>query len=67
MAEPDQFGNLINWFVGYILMYFWNWLGNILAIFTMWDFGHGNIMATVDEWKMGGISDTYKSNLKLGV
>ena len=67
MAEPDWFMNMINWWIGGMIMYFWNWIGQILSLFTMWDFGHTGVMDTIEQWRMPGISDTYKGNMKLGV
>ena len=67
MAEPDWFMNMINWWIGGMIITIWMYIGQVCSLFTLWDIGHGGVMDTVEQWKMPGVSDTYKGDMKLGV
>ena len=57
------FGNIINWYIGYILMAIWSYLGMFLGLFGSWQTGLDGVIGTVDSFKMEGISDVYTKDL----
>ena len=37
MASEDNWvGNLLNWFIGYVIAYIWIVIGSFLSLFGMW-------------------------------
>ena len=57
------FGNLINWFIGYILMYIWLLIGTFLGIFGSWQVGLDGVMGAVTSFKPEGLSDVYTKDM----
>ena len=56
-------GNLINWYIGYILMGIWSSIGAFLGIFGSWQVGLDGVMSTFTSFKPEGVSDIYTKDL----
>ena len=55
--------NLINWFIGYIMIGIWMTLGQLFGLIGNWQFGLDAVLAIPAAWGPAGISDVYTNDL----
>ena len=67
MAQSgDWVGNLINWFIGYIIMGIWASIGYLLSIIGMWQMSADAIIGVVTDFKPADVGTSYTGSLTLG-
>ncbi len=59
-------GNLINWLIGYIMLYIWNIIGFLLGIIGQWQVGYDGMSAAVRDFKMSGVGGTFDGGMAIG-
>ncbi len=59
--------NLINWFIGYILLYIWMISGYLVGIFGMWQIGLDGALGTIESFAMNGVGSTYKDSMTVAM
>ena len=66
MAQSGNLiGNLINWYIGYIIMAIFAYVGNILGIIGMWQFGVDGVTGIYDSFKMADVGDAYTREMTI--
>ena len=65
MASGNYVGNLINWLIGSILFSIWFTIGQLFALFMMWDAPLENMTAIYEDFKMAGIGSVYTSAMPI--
>ena len=63
MSSGNYVGNLINWIIGYLLIYVWYAIGQLFALFGMWDVPLENLTGVYADFKMSGVSDIYEGQM----
>ena len=68
MAQSGNwFPNLLNWFIGYFISALWLGIGQILALFGMWQMPHDAIISAMTQFKPTELSDkVFTTAYKLG-
>ena len=62
-GSGNWIGNLVNWFIGYIMIYIWTVLGQLFGLIGNWQFGLDAIQAIPADWGPGSVSDVYLNDL----
>ena len=65
MGSGNWFGNLFNWWVGSIIMGFWQWIGQILGIFGLWQTPLDAVIEFLPDWQPPEMGNTYQNSMKL--
>ena len=65
--DGDWFTNLIFWWIGQLVFSIVGWIGQILALFTDWQWGYDNIVALIPEFSPPGLGTAWEGDMKLGV
>ena len=65
MASGNFVGNLINWYIGQIIMAIYYEVGVLFGLFGIWSFGHDGLINTANSWKPAGVSTDYSAALTL--
>ena len=58
--------NIINWFIGYLMMGIWAAIGYVLSIFGMWQVSADAILDVVTQMKPEDVGTTYEGDLTMG-
>ena len=67
MAQSGNWvGNLINWFIGYILLGLWYMVGALFSIVGMWQMGADGALGVIADWKPSDVGTTYEGSLTIG-
>ena len=67
MAESgNMIGNLINWWIGMIIMEVYLFVGYWLGIFGMWQFGVDGVTSVYDSFKPSDVGDHYMTEMSIG-
>ena len=56
-------GNLISWFIAYVIMALWYYVGFILGIFGQWQVGLDGIISTMESFAFDDMGTTYSKNM----
>lgn len=59
-------GNLINWLIGYVMLYIWQIIGMLLGIIMQWQVGYDGMAAAVRDFKMSGVGSGFESGMAIG-
>ncbi len=65
--ENNWFLNLFFWWIGDFVFGIIGWIGQILALFTEWQWGYDTMVSLIPEFKPPDMGTTYEGKLKLGV
>ena len=68
MAQSGNwFMNVLNWYIGYIIAYFWMYIGQILSLFTLWQMPHDGVAQAFEQFKPVDLSTSmYTTSMTLG-
>ena len=62
-GSGNWIGNLVNWFIGYIMIYIWIVLGQLFGLIGNWQFGLDAVQAIPADWGPGSVGDAYLNDL----
>eukprot|EP00356_Strombidium_inclinatum_P002644 CAMPEP_0170478826 /NCGR_PEP_ID=MMETSP0208-20121228/276_1 /TAXON_ID=197538 /ORGANISM="Strombidium inclinatum, Strain S3" /LENGTH=65 /DNA_ID=CAMNT_0010751143 /DNA_START=11 /DNA_END=208 /DNA_ORIENTATION=+ len=63
----DWVPNMINWFIGAILLYIWNIIGMFLGLVGMWQIPLDAMISTVTSYKLPEMYKTYEDNMTVAM
>ena len=65
--ESDWFVNLFFWWIGQFIFGIIGWIGQILALFTEWQWGYTTLHDLVPEFAPPLLTEKYQSDLTIGL
>ena len=67
MAQSGNWiGNLINWIIGYIIMYIWQIFIPLLGLFGLWQMPLDAMLGVYESFAPSDVSDIYTSDMPYG-
>ena len=58
-------GNLINWYIGYVIMAIWMEVGYFFGIFGMWQLGADGVASVYEGFAMDAVGDVYTNDMTI--